>query len=117
MAEADETFARKRFEDPDAQSDFTNGHSETVTINGARILRVTFEPGFRWTNDVATPRNPRCPYQHRLHILSGALGIQLPDGSEQELRAGDVVFLAPDHDSWTMGDEPVVFLDFVPLSP
>jgi hypothetical protein len=28
--------------------------------------------------------------------------------------AGDVVFLEPGHDSWTVGEEPVVFLDFDP---
>jgi hypothetical protein len=36
------------------------------------------------------------------------------DGSEFEVAAGEAASIDPDHDSWTVGDEPVRFFDFSP---
>jgi len=30
------------------------------------------------------------------------------DGREYDLRAGDIFYVAPGHDSWVLGDEPYV---------
>ena len=34
------------------------------------------------------------------------------DGAEEEFGLGDVLFIPPGHDGWTVGDEPCVMLDF-----
>ena len=34
------------------------------------------------------------------------------DGKESEIGPGDVVFVAPGHDAWTIGEEPCVCLDW-----
>jgi hypothetical protein len=36
----------------------------------------------------------------------------LHDGTEIECKAGDVSQLPPGHDSWVVGNEPVVVVDF-----
>jgi hypothetical protein len=110
-------FERKRFDNPDKRMDFPNGHAVVVSLGGTRILRVTFEPGFRWTNDMpATAGVARCPVRHQLDMLSGTIGVSWSDGSEEQFKAGDVALLEPDHESWTIGDEPAEFLDFDPQS-
>lgn len=109
-----ERFEAKRFETPDEHNDFPHGRSDVVTVGDTRVIQVTFEPGFRWSEAFGTPGAERCPYEHRLHIVSGTLGLQWPDGTERMLRPGDTAYLAPQHESWTVGDEPVVFLDFIP---
>ena len=108
-------FEHKVFDQPDDRIEFPHGHADVVTVGGTRVQRVVFEPGFVWTTDMAPMVGTAlCPIRHVFHVLSGRMGLRVPDGSEQEVGAGDVVFLEPGHDSWTVGDEPVVFLDFDP---
>lgn len=108
-------FERQNFDAPEDTMEFPNGHADVVNVGGTKVLRVTFEPGFRWTKDMAEVAGTEvCQLRHVFHVLSGRMGLVLPDGSEQEVGAGDVVFLAPGHDSWTVGQQPVRFLDFNP---
>ena len=108
-------FASGNLDVPQDTMDFPNGHADVVSVGGVRLMRVTFEPGFRWTRDMAPGVGTNtCPVRHTLHVLSGRIGFRLSDGSERELGPGDVAHVPPDHDSWTVGDEPVRFLDFNP---
>jgi hypothetical protein len=36
----------------------------------------------------------------------------MDDGSEAEVRPGDVASIAPGHDAWVVGDEPFRSIDF-----
>jgi quercetin dioxygenase-like cupin family protein len=38
------------------------------------------------------------------------------DGRVIEMRAGDVFYIGPGHDSWVVGDEPYVSLHFMGAS-
>jgi quercetin dioxygenase-like cupin family protein len=46
-------------------------------------------------------------------VLSGRVKVRMDDGTEFEIRAGDVFAIAPGHDSWVVGDEPYVSLHFL----
>ena len=35
------------------------------------------------------------------------------DGTEMEFGPGDMMYLAPGHDAWTVGDEACVVVDFL----
>ncbi len=108
-------FESKRFDEPDNRTEFPNGHSEAVTIGDTKLIRVTYEPGFRWTSDMAaTAGTERCEMRHRIHVLGGRLRLQESDGTEREIAAGDVALIEPGHDAWTVGDEPFVFVDVQP---
>jgi uncharacterized cupin superfamily protein len=37
----------------------------------------------------------------------------MDDGRVVEMKAGDVFFIEPGHDSWVVGDEPYVSLHFM----
>ena len=66
----------------------------------------------RATRDVgrAAPLIVPCPPYPS--IPSGALAVQMRDGSVQEFTTNDVMLLPPGHDAWTIGDEPFVFVEF-----
>jgi hypothetical protein len=36
----------------------------------------------------------------------------MEDGTEFETRGGDLVVVPPGHDTWVIGDEPVVLVDW-----
>ena len=41
-------------------------------------------------------------------VLSGRATAAMDDGRVIEMKAGDVFYIAPGHDSWVVGDEPYV---------
>ncbi len=111
-------FETKRFDEPDERTEFPHGRADTVRLGDRKIVRVTYEPGFRWTNDLAPKFEAEvCPIHYRILMLSGRLGLRLVDGDEREIGPGEAADVAPGHDSWTVGDEPAVFLDFDPETP
>jgi hypothetical protein len=42
----------KRFDVPDEVRTFEEGNFETVTLSGMTIGRATYEPGWKWSDDV-----------------------------------------------------------------
>lgn len=38
--------------------------------------------------------------------------VRLADGTEMDLRSGDIATVPAGHDGWVVGGEPCVFLDF-----
>ena len=90
-----------------------NGHMDVITLGDFTLGRGTFEPGWRWSQDVKPIAGTEsCQATHFLYCVSGRMGIRMADGSEGECGPGDVVSIAPDHDAWVVGDEPCVAVDF-----
>ena len=46
-------------------------------------------------------------------VVSGRATAAMDDGRVIEMRAGDVFYIGPGHDSWVVGDEPYVSLHFM----
>ncbi len=44
--------------------------------------------------------------------MAGRLHVVVDDGSQADLTAGDTYRIAPGHDAWVVGDEPVIGLEF-----
>lgn len=104
----------KRFETPDERREFTNGCFELVRIGGMEIGRATYQPGWRWSADVgAAMGTSSCQVEHVGMVVSGCATAAMDDGTVVEMRAGDVFYIAPGHDSWVVGDEPYVSLHFL----
>ena len=63
-----------------------------------------------------TPRHSH-PYEHEVFVLEGN-GVVLDGDQQRPLKAGDVVFVAPDdvHQFKNTGDAPMKFLCLVPNS-
>ena len=104
---------RKSIEDPDEIKTFDGGRIELVWIGGLTFGRATFEPGFRWSTSLRRDGGSKsCQLCHQGIVTSGRLRVAPEDGEEVELVPGDVFSISPGHDTWVVGDEPVVILDF-----
>lgn len=105
----------KRFENPDEIRTFAKGKFELVTLGGMTIGRATYEPGWRWSEDVGKALGQsHCPVEHVGMVVSGCATAAMQDGRIVEMRAGDVFYVPPHpHDSWVVGDEPYVSLHFM----
>ena len=108
------TVVLKRFESPDEVRDFEKGRFELVRLGGMTIGRATYEPGWRWSKHVgAALGKTSCDVEHVGLVISGTATAAMDDGSVVEMRAGDVFYVPPGHDSWVVGDEPYVSLHFL----
>jgi hypothetical protein len=104
-------YCIKRFDHPDETRTFAKGRFDIVRFDGVVVGRATYEPGWRWSVDVAPAAGtPSCRVAHVGLVLAGRAGVAMDDGRVFELRAGDVFEIAPGHDSWVIGDEPYVSL-------
>ncbi|MGZ4479592.1 MAG: nuclear transport factor 2 family protein [Nocardioidaceae bacterium] len=89
-----------------------HGHAVLANAGGVSLLRGVFEPGWRWSTDVAPlVDTTSCQVHHLGYIESGSMRFRFDDGTEQEVHKGDLFDLAPGHDAWVTGDEPCVTLD------
>jgi uncharacterized cupin superfamily protein len=46
-------------------------------------------------------------------VLAGRATAAMDDGTVTEMKAGDLFYIAPGHDSWVVGDQPYVSLHFL----
>ena len=103
----------KNFAKADEVRNFPKGKLELVTVGGKSIGRATFNPGWKWSTSVKDiAHTESCVAPHFQYHVSGVLKVKMDTGEEFELRAGDISMLAPGHDAWVVGDEPVVVVDF-----
>jgi hypothetical protein len=104
----------KCFEQPDEVREFELGRFEIVRIHGMTIGRATYQPGWKWSEHVGKPLNQLyCQVEHVGMVVSGCATAAMEDGRVIEMRAGDLFYIAPGHDSWVVGDEPYVSLHFL----
>lgn len=90
-----------------------HGHAVLANAGAAAILRGTFEPGWRWSNDVKPlAGTASCQIHHLGYVQSGSMRIRLENGTERELSAGDLYDIPPGHDAWVTSDGPCEMLDF-----
>lgn len=107
----------KRFDQPDEVREFPLGKFELVTLGGMTIGRATYQPGWKWSVHVGEPLGQRsCQVEHVGMVVSGCATAAMDSGEVIEMRAGDVFYVPPGHDSWVVGDEPYVSLHFLGAS-
>jgi quercetin dioxygenase-like cupin family protein len=105
----------KRFESPDEVRPFKDerGQVELVELSGHMVGRGTFEPGWRWSEQVQPiSGTDSCQVEHIGYVLQGRMKVVMDSGDELEVAPGDVFHIPPGHDAWIVGDEPCVHLDF-----
>ena len=86
---------------------------ELVNLGGGQIGRYTFQPGWRWSECIKpVVGTDSCQVEHIGYVVSGGLHVEHSDGSEGDVKPGDVYRIAPGHDAWVTGKEPAVFVEF-----
>lgn len=92
---------------------FDKGKLELVKIGGRTVGRATFQPGWKWSESVKPLVNTKsCEAPHFQYHVSGTLRVRMNDGTEKDLKPGDVSLLPTGHDAWVVGNDPVVVVDF-----
>jgi len=103
----------KGFASPDEVRTFEKGKVELVKIGGAMVGKATFQPGWKWSEHVKPlAKTESCQAPHFQVQLSGTMHVVMDDGTERDMKAGEVSLIPPGHDAWVVGDEPVVVVDF-----
>jgi hypothetical protein len=103
----------KSFDNPDEVREFPKGRAEILKIGGGEVGRYTFEPGWRWSNDIKPiVGTESCQVPHFQYHVSGQLGIRMDDGTELVAGPGGISSLPAGHDGWVVGDEPLVVIDW-----
>src|SRR4029434_942301 len=115
---------------------------EVGRAGGARVKRMIYPPGFRWSVDmkpvVGTDLcmhahvgflacgeihivyvdgclvcgTDLCMHDHVGFIAWGEIHIEYADGCIVEYKAPQVVAIDPGHDGWVVGREPVILIEF-----
>jgi class 3 adenylate cyclase len=98
---------------PDEVRTVGRGRLEVVEMGDAAFGRVTFPPGFRWSEDVKPiVGTDYCEVHHVGYTISGRLHSEMRDGSTLDVGPGDIFEIPPGHDAWVVGDEPWVSIDW-----
>jgi hypothetical protein len=103
----------KSLDKPDETTNFDKGKLEVVQIGGAKIARSVFQPEWKWSNSVKPiAKTNSCEAPHFQYHVSGTLRIIMDDGTQRDVKPGEVSLVPPGHDKLVVGDEPVVAVDF-----
>ena len=103
----------KDFRNPDEVRTFELGKVELVKIGGRTVGRATFQPGWKWSLSLGPiVKTKSCQAPHFQYHVSGTLRVLMDDGTEKDLKPGDVSLLPMGHDAWVVGKRPVVVVDF-----
>ncbi len=103
----------KSFHEPDELQELPGLRLEGIRLGDFNIYRCTFEPGWRWTNSLPDIIGTNtCEFEHPVWmVISGRFAVQMDDGRLQKYGPGSVGMIPPGHDTWVIGDEPVVAID------
>jgi mannose-6-phosphate isomerase-like protein (cupin superfamily) len=103
----------KSMDSPDETRTPDKTSVNVVHLGDASVARLTVQPGWRWSECIKpVVGTESCQASHLGYVVSGRMHIAATDGAEADLGAGDTYFIAPGHDAWVLGDEPVVALEF-----
>jgi class 3 adenylate cyclase len=98
---------------PDEVIEFPLVKVRVVDLGDITVGHFVHEPGWSWRECVRpSVGGDWCQARHLGMILSGRLGVELEDGTRLEFGPEDVFDIPPGHDGWTIGDEPLVQIEW-----
>jgi class 3 adenylate cyclase len=97
---------------PDEVRRMPNGVLEIYNLEDLVFGRTIFQPGWRWSEHVKPiAGTDLCLYHHIGVSISGRLGVEMADGTTEEIGPNRVFEIPPGHDAWVVGDVPYVTID------
>lgn len=92
---------------------FAGMHIDLFAAGDARVKRLVYPPGARWSEHVKPHVGTAlCEHAHVGFLVRGRLAGEYADGCSFDHRAPTAVHIDPGHDSWVVGDEPAVLIEF-----
>ena len=103
----------KAFDAPDELRTPPHASVAVVDLNGAKVARLTLEPGWRWSESIRPIAGTEtCQVRHVGVLVSGTIHVVAADGAEHEISSGAAYIIEPGHDAWVVGDDAVVSFEF-----
>lgn len=103
----------KSFATPDQERHFPNGSAQVVDLGEATVGLARWEPGWRWSTDLAPIAGTQsCQVHHLGYAISGRLRVDTDDGQTIEIPPGSAYEIPAGHDASVVGDEPFVTLEW-----
>lgn len=97
---------------PDQVRQFPNAKAELVELGDTSFVRLTLQPGWKWSKDIKPSMNTdSCQASHVQYVVSGRLRITMDNGTTVDLKPGDAASIPPGHDAYVVGNEPFVAID------
>lgn len=109
------SLEKKALATPDRELSLDKTHGSMVDLDGMTVGRYTYAPGWRWIDVVAPVVGlDMCVVEHYGYALSGSLRVRHEDGSEAQVKPGDVYHISARHLGEVVGDEPFDTIEFLP---
>jgi class 3 adenylate cyclase len=103
----------KSFAKPDEVLEFPKTQVRVVELGDITVGHFVNEPGWSWRECIQpTVGGEWCQARHLGMMISGRLGVELEDGTTYEIGPDEVFDIPPGHNGWTIGDEPVVQVEW-----
>ena len=86
---------------------------DTARAGTARVKRVVYPAGFRWSTHMKSIVGTElCMHAHVGFLARGRVHVEYADGTVAEFAAPQVVEIFPGHEGWVVGNEPAVLIEF-----
>ena len=86
---------------------------EVVRAGDARVKRLIYPSGFRWSVDMKpVVKTDLCMHAHVGFLVRGEIHMEYADGCVAEFKAPQVIAIDPGHDGWVVGKGPAVVIEF-----
>src|SRR5204862_3402149 len=103
----------RAFDSPDETRTTEKTQVAVVRLSGATAARMTFEPGWKWSDCVKPAAGTdSCQRRHVGVAQAGQLHVEHDDGSKSDISPGDAYVIEPGHDAWVVGDDTFVGYEF-----
>jgi len=103
----------KRFDEPDELVTLPLLTWQVVVLGEVYVARSVHEPGWKWSEHVKPVVGTRsCQHHHQGVVLSGQMEIETDAGARRRIGPGEAYEVPPGHDSWVVGNEPMVTIEF-----
>ena len=90
-----------------------NARVEIVNIGGQKVMKLTCQPGWKWSNDIKPlAGTDSCQATHLGVLIQGKITCRHNDGTEMTYGGGDAYSIKPGHDAWVNSDEPAIAYEF-----
>jgi len=103
----------RSFATPDEQRTFPKGSAQIVDLGEATVGLARWEPGWRWSTDLAPAvGTASCPIHHLGYAISGRLRVEMDDGQTIDIGPDSAYEIPAGHDASVIGDEAFVTLEW-----
>lgn len=92
---------------------FAGVEVDVMAAGETRVKRLVYAVGGKWSTHIRPHAGTEfCMHAHVGFLARGRLAGEYPDGCAFDFAAPSAVYIEPEHDSWVVGDEPAVLIQF-----